>query len=50
MGLLDGTMTNSYDLSEEIDRYSDLSDKARAGSIKDSERQELDSMRKRFAI
>jgi hypothetical protein len=50
MGLMDGTMTKSYNLGEQIDRYSDLSDKLRAGSISAGERKELRTMRKHLAI
>lgn len=53
MGLVDGTLVKMYDANElgaEIDRYSDLSDKARAGTIKTTERKELYSMRKHLAV
>lgn len=45
-----GSRVKSYDLSTEINRYSDLSDKARAGTIEATERKQLRSMRKRLAI
>ena len=50
MGVLDGTMSANYDLTAELDRYSELSDKVRAGKISKIERDEFKSMRKRLAI
>ena len=50
MGLLTGTMTNDFDLSAEIDHYSDLNDKLRAGKISATERKELRSIRKRMSV
>lgn len=50
MGVMDGTMATNYDLTAELDRYSELSDKARAGAISPDERSEFKSMRKRLAI
>lgn len=50
MGLLDGTMAAIYDLSAEIDRYSELRDKLKADKISVAERKELRSMRRYLAV
>jgi hypothetical protein len=50
MGMVDGTLVKMYDLSAEIDRYSNLNDKLKSGKISASERKELRSMRKRMTL
>jgi hypothetical protein len=50
MGLLDGTLVTHEDLSTELERYSELSDKVRAGKSSAAERNELRTMRKRLSV
>lgn len=50
MGVVDGTMVKMYDMSAQIDRYSDLSDKIKSGTANPDERKEMRTLRRRLTV